>query len=146
VRNDAFIRPARTCECHTSILGSPTDEGHGEQEPATKGAIVGGGTDGGEYGCHDRKADAIRNKDDTRDGFGTTHPREDTLSRGRTGKTGRTWSNGWIVASGSSEALEQGLGITERTDTLWEGMGMKNETRWNKSLRCRRYSRLSSGR
>jgi hypothetical protein len=66
--------------------------------------MVGGGTDGGEYGCHDRKVDAIRNDDDARDGFGATQPREDTLSRG---STGRTWSNGWIVASGSSEALEQ---------------------------------------
>ena len=55
-----------------------TDERHGEQGPATKGAIVGDGTDNGEYGCHDRKADAIRNEGDVRNGFGTTQPREDT--------------------------------------------------------------------
>ena len=53
-------------------------ERHGEQEPATKGAIVGDGTDGGEYGYHDRKADVIRNEDDAHDGFGTTQPTEDT--------------------------------------------------------------------
>ena len=39
-----------------------TDERHGEQEPATKGAIVGDGTDGGKYGCYDRKADAKRGR------------------------------------------------------------------------------------
>ena len=32
------------------------------------------------------------------------------------------WTNGWIVASGSSEALGQGLGITETTNTMWDGM------------------------
>ena len=127
MRNNARIRPARTstCECHTGILSSP---------------IVGGGTDGGEYGCHDRKADTIRDEDDARDGFGTTQPREDTLSRD---STGRAWTNGLIVASGSSEALEQSLGIIERTDTLWDGMDIKNKTRRKEGLRCRRCSRLS---
>jgi hypothetical protein len=76
-------------ECHTNIPCSPADEGHGEQEPATKGAIVGGGTDGGEYDCHDRKAEAVCDEDDVRDGFKTTQPREDTLFRGSTGRTGR---------------------------------------------------------
>ena len=35
-----------------------------------------GGSDGG--GCHDRKADVIRNEDDARDGFSTSQPTEDT--------------------------------------------------------------------
>ena len=35
-----------------------------------------GGPDGG--GCHDRKADVIRNEDDARDGFSTSQPTEDT--------------------------------------------------------------------
>jgi hypothetical protein len=37
------------------------------------------GTDGGEYGCHDRKADVIRNEHDARDGFGITQLREDAM-------------------------------------------------------------------
>jgi hypothetical protein len=91
VLNDSRIEPARTCECHTNFLGSPTDDGHGEQEPASKDAIVGDGTDGGEYDRHVCKADATRNEDDARDGFATTQRREDSLFRG---STGRVWSNG----------------------------------------------------
>ena len=121
MRIDTDTQPARTCEGHTRILGSPTDDCHGEQEPATKGAIVGCGADGGEYGGHDRKACPVGNEDDARDGLGPTHPREDTLSRGGIGKTGRAWSDGGVVASGGGEALEQGLGEAERTNTLWGG-------------------------
>ena len=56
----------------------------------------------------------------------------------------RAWTNGWIVASGSSEALGQGLGITERTTPMRNGM--ENETRGNEGLRCRHCSRLCPAR
>lgn len=97
---------ARTRECHTSILCGPTDERYGEQEPATKCAIVASGTDRCKYGCHDGKANPICNEDNACDGLGTTHPREDTLARGGIREAGRARSNGWVVASGSSETLE----------------------------------------
>lgn len=139
---DDTIQTARTRESHTSILCSPTDERHGEQEPATKGAIITRRADRREYGGHDSEADSVGNEDDARDGFSTTHPREDTLARCGIGKTGRAWTDGRIVASGSSEALEQRLGITERTDTLWNKMNVKDHVGCDQALHCRRCSRL----